>query len=137
MTAHEKAVEAAMATLVRTNVSYPDGMADQLLYCFKLDEHDAVDFGILKTPHWANYSDIAIMQQEAYIAAVLKAPFAAAISAYLASMREQGWVMRCKEPTDAMITAGAAEIRLGATEKWSPEVTAFEVHDAMLAAQEG
>lgn len=66
----------------------------------------------------------------------LQTEAAAAITAYLASMEAQGWVMRCKEPTDAMIAAGAAEVRLGADEKWSPEVTASEVYDAMLAAKE-
>ena len=60
-----------------------------------------------------------------------------AISAYIAAMRVQGWVMAPVEPTDAMIAAGAAEVRLGTDEKWSPEVTASEVYDAMLAAKEG
>lgn len=39
------------------------------------------------------------------------------------------------EPTEAMITAGAAEVRLGIAEKWSAEVIASEVHDAMQATR--
>jgi hypothetical protein len=42
---------------------------------------------------------------------------------------------KAAEPTEAMITAGAAEVRLGIAEKWSAEVIASEVHDAMQATR--
>jgi NTP pyrophosphatase (non-canonical NTP hydrolase) len=95
MSAHEKAVEAAMNTLVRTDGAYPDGEPTaHLSDWFDLDAKDAMEFGALAEPKWHSYSDIRVEQYEAYIAAVLKAPFTAAITAYLASMREQGWAMR-------------------------------------------
>ena len=106
MSAHEKAVEAAMNTLVRTDGAYPDGEPTaHLSDWFDLDAQDAMEFGAIAEPKWHSYSDIRVEQYEAYIAAVLKAPFTAAITAYLASMREQGWVMVPREATDNMVDA--------------------------------
>lgn len=111
MNPHEKAVEAAMNTLVRTDGAYPGGEPTaHLSDWFDLDAQDAMEFGAIAEPKWHSYSDIRVEQYEAYIAAVLKAPFTAAVKAYLASMREQGWVMVPVEPasfewTDAMYAA--------------------------------
>lgn len=76
----EDDIERALAALTQTHAVYPSGAPDaHLNEWFKIDAQDAVEFGVLKEPKWDGYSDIAIMQHEWYIAAVLKAPFRVAV----------------------------------------------------------
>lgn len=65
---------------------YPDGEAKtQVTDWFDLDAQDAVDFGVLKEPKWDGYSDIRGMQHEWYVAAVVKEPMRAALTAVLSA----------------------------------------------------
>jgi hypothetical protein len=59
----------------------------------------------------------------------------AAITAYLASMQEQGWVMVPREPTEAMTNAVPAVHHESFKAIW-PKICA-DVYRAMLAAKEG
>lgn len=61
-------------------VIYPDGFVSAPLNDWiDLDAVDAVDFGVLKEPHWHYHSDIRGEQYEAYIAKILKNPMKAAL----------------------------------------------------------
>jgi hypothetical protein len=72
----------ACEAFAEASAIYPDGEArTPITDWFDLDAQDAVDFGVLKEPSWHGHSDIRGMQQEQYIAAVVKEPMRAALLA--------------------------------------------------------
>lgn len=71
----------ALSAMAQSQVSYPlaDGetelVTDFLIDWFIIDAQDAVDFGVLKTPHFHSYSDIRIMEKEWFVEEILRDPF--------------------------------------------------------------
>lgn len=76
----EDMLKAACRAFSEARAVYPDGEAETpITDWFDFDAQDAVDFGVLTEPKWHGHSDIGNMQQEQYIAAVIKEPMRAAL----------------------------------------------------------
>lgn len=80
----EEMIEKAAEAFSKATAWYPDNdVYGAVTEWFRLDSQDAVDFGVLKEPKWDGISDIRGMQHEWYVAAVVKEPMRAALTAAL------------------------------------------------------
>lgn len=76
----EATIDKCLEAMAQATVTYPAGkVSAPLIDWFQLDAQDAVDFGVLTEPKFDGYSDIAVMQQEWYVEALLRQPFMQAL----------------------------------------------------------
>ncbi|MEJ8308545.1 hypothetical protein [Agrobacterium larrymoorei] len=110
----EATLKAACKAFSEARAVYPDGEAETpITDWFDLDPKDAVDFGVLTEPKWNGHSDIGNMQQEAYVAAVIREPMRAALRTALSEAEQRARREALEEAAILAGSIGDEQIRSG------------------------